>query len=442
VSALEDAPYPRALALFPEVRRSLLENFDTCGLSASFDIKYRQGYSTPPQARGTMFHRFAAECFRVMARQSAKRIPVGEALAILADVIRQDEVDRECLKCHSSNIAPGLVKGTWQGALNGRLRRCAACEHRFPTDFVNLPSREVASLFITAKKFAHDNSWSIENLVDVEQRLKAVIAYSKDGVKVERVFTGQLDALFVEPGDTHAIVIDHKDTFAIPAPKEVSEEGYFQQIAYAILVLLNYDSIQKVTLREFYPRFSETREAVVERRELADYLDFFGALIERFDRAVQEELWTPTPGKWCSYCPRPQACPVPEHQRAAGRIQSKAAAGKVAWEWMVGKATIEQTEEALKARCSLHGDIEMRTAKGMAYIGYRTSTTTVKPTPEQAAAAQRRGQDITELYRTRTSARFGIHGTPAVRVEDGDAPMLAALHESINEARAKRGIKA
>jgi hypothetical protein len=94
-------PTRRRCKLFPEVRQSLLSSFDNCSLATKFDFQYRHGWSHPYQARGEMFHRFASRALSTMATLGEDTIPVDAALEILHEVLRQDDVDRECPHCGS-----------------------------------------------------------------------------------------------------------------------------------------------------------------------------------------------------------------------------------------------------------------------------------------------------------------------------------------------------
>jgi hypothetical protein len=96
---LSEVPYPTALAQYPEIRQSILSAFDLCALEAKFDLDYRKGWSSHPQARGQIFHRFAARALTEMNHQNERTIEVDVALAILHEVLRQDDVDRECPVC-------------------------------------------------------------------------------------------------------------------------------------------------------------------------------------------------------------------------------------------------------------------------------------------------------------------------------------------------------
>src|SRR3954470_12345805 len=140
-------PYPRAMRRFPVLRQSWLSTFDRCALSSRFDHLYRRGWDTHPQARGTMWHRFAGRALREMAQLGERTIEVDVALAILHEVVRQEDVDRDCPDCFSTRIAPGISRTG--------MRRCLACGAKFETELTNLPMRELKDLYWTAIKWAH-----------------------------------------------------------------------------------------------------------------------------------------------------------------------------------------------------------------------------------------------------------------------------------------------
>lgn len=215
-------PYPKALERFPHLRQSLLSSFDLCALQASFSMELEDGWSTHPQARGTIFHTVAKKAMQEMAAQGESQIDPDTAQALLIEALRQDDVDRVCptagcglpveRKLHSRTVkAKGFKKGMPYIV-------CAK-KHKHHSDLTNIPMKEVKDLWWTVTKWAYDNSWDIDFLVDVEQRLNTTIEYPDGhGGHVSRIITGQLDALFSDRDDeTHAIVIDYKDAQPLDA---------------------------------------------------------------------------------------------------------------------------------------------------------------------------------------------------------------------------------
>ena len=429
-------PYPLARKLYPMLRQSVLQSFDQCALLSRFEREYRGGWSYSWQARGDLFHRFAARAMAEMYRQGENTIEVDVALAILHETLRQQDVDRVCPNCEGTRIRKGVTKMGF--------RLCLDCKHRFETEIIVVPMAEVQELYWVVKKWAHDNAWSIQNLVDVEHRLKANVEYPNPyGGYVERTLTGQIDALEIEGEHAeHAIILDWKDMWGLPAPTDVSFEGYFQQRFYGWLVMRNYRSVESVTTREFYVRFSQPREATVYRYQLDDLEAEIAALVERFDRTVQERVYVPSPGKHCSFCPTPQKCPIPADARGDGAITSREQAELAAATVVVAEMTLEKRRRALKAWCGQHGPVEVKNAKGRTVMGFRPHPRTLRPDPEEIEQAERykgaplTAHEIRGLYRTVEATRFESY-TPDPRLEsEEDERLLASLAESLAQATA------
>jgi hypothetical protein len=433
-------PYPRALARFPEVRQSTLATFDQCALLSHFDMSYRRGWSTHPQGRGRLFHRFAGEALRAMKAEGEQSIDVTTAIGILEEVLTQKNADRVCPSCGSEKVLPGLTK---------RMERaCGNCGELWETEFVNCSSDHVKDLYMTVKKWAHDNSFDIRLLVDVEKRLRATVHYSVDGVGVDRVLTGQPDVLMLHPQSAeHVIVIDWKDTWALPPISEVSEEGYFQQRFYAWLVMHNYRKVEGVTLREFYVRRSQVREATLWRHDL-DHLDAtFAALVERFDRQVEEQVFLPSPGAHCSFCIRPEKCPIPVFARGDGTITTERRAKQVAAQLVVAKRVVAKAERSLKAWCKGGGEVEVKDGKGKRVYGYVEQGRTSRPTREELEEAVMRSggalttKEVEGLYKEATVTKFVDHAPPRdVELGDEDARLLESLAKSIQRAAERKGL--
>jgi hypothetical protein len=428
---------------FPAVRQSLLAAFDRCALATVMGLEYEEGWSTHEQARGQVLHRALAKCLAEMYERREKTIPADVATAILLECLRQADVD--------------------------------------PRDVVNLPIEQVKDMRWTIVKWANESSLDVEALVDVEQRLNATLRYpDPEGGTVERVVTGQLDALFIFGAEAdRATVLDWKDTWSLPAPTEVSFDGYFQQRMYAFLVMRNFPSVHSVTLREVYVRRSEPREATVWRSDLENIEAELSALVERFDRAVErgkapwsdearalhnarraetdpvrrrelrvahENLigpWSPSPGAHCSWCPRPTACPIFPTARNAGRIVSQVDAERVAAETIVADAAAKKGKEALKVWADRHGPIPIKDAKGERVWGHRAYTRTAAPSPDdvqaevELARLERRPPDVRRLWRSSTASRFEPHTPRPASGEDAeaDAALLEAMERSVRQAR-------
>lgn len=335
---------------FPHLRQSLLAEFDSCPLMTRFGLE-SPDVTSPAQARGILFHRFAAEVLRTLQRTGESRVPVAEALEILYEVCAQRDVpDGEVVAC---------------------------------------PARERRLLRIAAIKFASENEFRMERLIDVERRLFADLEYpSPDGGIVRRRVTGQPDALIADPPDG-AVVLDWKTTLQPPPrykgeretdhAQGVSYLGYFQQRVYALLVVRNYPAVQRVTLREFYPLAGEARSAVVLAVDLEHVERELAAVCEQLDRALAggsaSPLWQPSPGRHCSYCPRPGACPIEHEDRRDGAVTSRAQAERYAAEMVVADRVRDHRREALKAWVEVHGPVPVKSGKGRYEVRFKRNKT-------------------------------------------------------------------
>lgn len=420
------------LELFPRLRQSTLATFDRCGLSAKFENEYQRGWSSHDQMRGRVFHRVAARCIELMADIDEPTIPVDVALSVLEEEIRMAGVDRECPSCGGEAVPAG----------DGRLA-CADCPKHWMTEFAALPAEQIAQLRISVITFASRNEFDVSKLVGVEERLRATVRYFRgDGTGVDRELSGQLDALFFD-GDT-AIVPDWKDTFGLPPETGLSFGGYFQQRFYAFLVMMNYRAVQRVTLREHYVRLTEIREATVDREELPDIEAELSALAERFDRAVSDDLWAPSPGKHCSFCPRPTACPIFPDARGEGAVADAETAERYAAEALVAKAAYDKRVKQIKAWANVHGPVAVADAKGRRAWGFVPQHVTVKPDPEdverevQAARAEGREPDIAGLYRKRSQTRFTQFSPPPEGAPPPEDNLAELLAESVRQIEEKK----
>jgi len=396
-------PYPKALEEFPRVRQSTLSDYDECGLMSLFERRYRKTFSDAASGRGIIWHRAAAKMLREMAAHGEERIEVDVALAIMLETLRQADVP----------IA----------------------------DMVNVPMSEIHDLLWMTKKFASETQWNIAGLVDIEQRLDTVVRYPNPyGGQVDRVFTGQLDALFAEGENLeHGIVIDWKTGWWLPPPSEISESGFFQQRAYALLGFKNHAPLTSITLREFYPRYSQPRQATLYRDQLDEIELTMSALIERFDRSVEEETWHPSPGNHCGHCPRPTACPIFPTARRRGRIRNAEEAEEVVAQILVAEKAIKQNKEAAKAWASVHGPIPVKDAKANRVYGHRVQRRVARPTMEQLERGLQVGESIEDLYREEIGTRFDIHiPKPPIVPEEVDDELLRQLEASLAQVEARK----
>ena len=397
----------------PTVRQSTLSGFDDCALSAYFSIRYLNGWSTTAQARGTLLHRTYAECLETMRRQGHTTIPISEALEILLEVCRQRGVPAE--------------------------------------DIVRVPLRQMPELRMAVAKFARDNQFSTSKIVDVERRLEAPISYTTaEGEVITRRFTGQLDVLLFDPPDG-AVIVDFKTGYGLPPEprdaepqgyddeelKGLSYLGYFQQRAYGLLVLANYTNVNRVTLREFYPYKSVVRKATLHRHQLPQVVEELSIMIEAFDAAVasgppnlranEDGLvdiyalgwWKPSPGKHCSYCAKPTACPIEDDVRiASGGAATAESASRWAARMQIAERIRKMAIEGLKGYVEEGGaPVPVKWSKGRQVIGW---------------------------YQTKRGRRFGAY-VPDESDRGGhadmDAQLVEAMRDSTARARSERGVK-
>jgi hypothetical protein len=434
------------MELYPRHRQSTLARFDRCGLTVRFDEKYgAKGWTSHDAARGQIFHRVAAKCIEEMAAQGEGTIQVDVALAILEECLRQHDVDELCPRCASPQVPVG--KGMF---------RCTGCHRESDTQMVALPAEQIRHLRISVIKWANDQAgakttgggFNIDHLVSVEERLFADITYPSDFGPITRTITGQTDAMFFSGG--RAIVPDWKDTWGLPPETELSFSGYFQQRCYAFLIFTNHRAVQSVVLREVYHRFNETREATISREDLPNIRAELSALVERFDRCVEQELWRPSPGKHCSFCVAPQKCPIDSVARGEGGISSEKEARRLAAELCVADTVAKRHRAALKSYANRTGkSIPVSDAKARRAYGFRYSPVMVKPDQEtierevRVAASEGRDPNIAGLYRKRGQTRFELiipEDSPQPTAED--SKLSESLRASLDSLKARQDANA
>lgn len=381
MTVLPERDLQSVIEWFPALRQSLLGDFDSCRLMTRFGLE-GYAFTTPEQARGILFHRFAAEVLLTLRATGEVQIPVNEALAILYEVCAQRDVpDDEVVWC---------------------------------------PAEERRMLRIAAVKFVTMHDWDMERLMAVEERLWSTLRYPDPaGGVVERQVTGQPDALLADPPDA-IIVLDWKTTRAAPPeyqPRDGVEKhdhgrglsylGYFQQRTYAKLALDRYPAASSCTLREHYPIPGVTREATVLRSDLEHIELELSALCELLDRALmggsESKVWQPTPGKHCSWCPQPGACPIAPAVRAGkGGITSAEQAARAAAQMVLADADRKQLAEALKGWVETHGPVPVKSAKGRYEMRWKYSESGRRTFGVHVPEASDRGPSDPVLDRTFT----------------------------------------
>lgn len=493
-----EVPFPVAMLMYPHLRQSTLSDFWQCHLLSRFKI-VEDGWHSQPQARGSHFHRWAAELLRhleTIGRDKLRDEPECDNPACGA---RPNELGIEgpepgsYLEFVEGQVCP--VCG--EGVLHGRAledvavellievlrQRDVPYEERLPLPY----GKHLKDLEWIVRKFAKEQTFNITRLVDVEHRYRAPLYYKNPfGGMVERIFSGQMDAVFLGADEHHLVVLDWKDTWAIPGPQSISEEGYFQQRAYAYLLMMEHEHIDKVTLKEVYVRFSagesgddNHRTATITRDRLPMIHDELALFAEMYDEAVQDgeehpELWEdPSPGGVCNFCPTPHACPVwsdLEHMRASGPISTPEEAEAAAGLMIVAKRVAKLMEGRVKGwvakpgprptvrairetgvtkgdakeqdaltvfkdhRPGLPPGVPVRNAKGRKVFAYVEGTRTEKPDEEQiqqALDAVARGIPVTakDLIKTGASTTFRLVEEAVAVDSDVDARLASVVSE-------------
>lgn len=481
-----DVPFPAAMLMFPHLRQSTLSDFAQCNLLSRFKMLHEGGWHSQPQARGSFFHHWAAKLLSTLEVLGQDKLrdepecpnPACQArpndLLIERDGVLVNAETGETVKgpyqegqlcpvCREEALVGVTLEDLAIDMLMDVLRQQGVLdEERLPLPY----GEHLKDLEWVVRKFAREQTFNIARLVDVEQRLAAPLQYPNPyGGVVERVFSGQMDAVFLGRDEHHLVVLDWKDTWAIPGPESISSEGYFQQRSYAWLLMHEYPEVDAVTLREVYVRYSagdsgedNHRTATITRERLPMIGRELAVIAEAFDEAVQHgevrrKLWeNPSPGGHCNYCPLPHRCPVwdgdmrsvkppetiEEAQEAAGLLVvakrvAKLMEGRVkgfvarpgprptvpvrADTGVYSRKPGEGDEDALQVfndrPPGLPEGVAIKTAKGRKVFAYVEGTRTAKPDEQQVQEAlEARGRgipvDAKDLFRTGTTTTFRL----------------------------------
>jgi hypothetical protein len=308
-------------------------------------------YTSGPAALGTAFHMVAEEALRTLHRQGEQRIPTQEMIELTRQVLASDD-----------------------------------CPH--------LTIAQQREMRILALQFC-ELSWPAERLIGIEQRLYATVP-GPDGK--DRRITGQPDVLLASPPHG-AVCIDFKVSWSVPpAPRDgdfsrdggrpyLSERGTFQLDTLGLLIMRSYPAIQRVILREYYPRLNEIREARLDRDDLEHVEKHLGLLAYRFERAYAGEIEAePRPGKWCSHCPFSARCPVPHESRKIGAIDTDELADQAAGRYVAVEALRQALRGQLKARFEATGyAAKIGDGRCIRFDGGKGSAFEIVPVGEQEA---------------------------------------------------------
>jgi hypothetical protein len=388
------------MAAFPRLRQSQLAAFDACPLSARWSMQFEDHqFSSFPAAAGTIVHRTIARCMRLMLARGETRCPVEIAIQEFERTIRQADVP---MLGDEDSVAP-------------------------------LPLRWIAEARVCVITWALGSEWDVRDIAGIEQRMEAVIEYpakpypAPGDLMVQRTITGRPDLLLIERNGWHAIVPDFKSGWGLPPERvaaedlpdgadpddePISEEGYFQQRFYALLVFLTFPGIQRVTLREVYVRYmtstsqKPTREASIHRYKMPELLSEFTQIVERFDRSYEEGVWKPSPGSHCWNCAQPEHCPILPSLRRDGRIASLEEAERVGKMFAVVDAVKRRLSESLRPWTNMHGPLAIKDSKRTRLWGPVIRQQTTRPSEAEMREAIAQGLDPTKLYRTRSVTKF------------------------------------
>ncbi len=284
------------------VRQSFAATYDGCPKAAQLSEGER-GFSTHPQARGTVMHSFTQKVIEECIANGERTYPTEMAKPLMVEVIQES----------------GL-----------------------PID-----APEFDNLMGLAWKFCDQREFNIDRVVDLEEQYTTDI----NGVS----FTGRPDLVEIE--DRVATVTDWKTSFAIDPETEL--KGSFQGRAYAKQIFDAYPQVFTVRLVWEYQRWDKVREVVLTRSDLPDIEAMLQSLVARIQRSYEQDEWPASPGKWCALCPAPQECPIPSMYRGEGQVVDPASAREVG-ELLVSLQAIEKaSKKSLRAYCAEHGPVEI-----------------------------------------------------------------------------------
>lgn len=336
-----------------QIRQSSIARFDACALSLLFDLtqpKELSQQASPMTARGTLFHLWVAKALTNMRANGWQGYPVEMGLELLLDVLVQADVPDD--------------------------------------EVVRLPMMELRWLRVLVTRWCENVAFDAARVLEIEERLNMAIQVPDGrGSSYERIVTGQPDVV-VAAGQGHIVVVDWKAGWAPPArevekqytndsdDQRLSDQGYAQQVTYGALVLANYPSVDKVTLREFYVMHGEYREATIERYQLERIHDVLATVIAQMDQAIaagpDSRRWIPTAGMHCGICPRPHACPIREWEGIPTTLEE---AQLLAREWHVAGVVRKERLPLVKGWVDAHGPIPIDHAKGRREVGWVANST-------------------------------------------------------------------
>ena len=358
VRDLPDHPIPleEVIRRWPAIRQSDLAWFNNCELGSYFNMKFANGYSTTPQARGTIEHRVIAAAIREMQRTDNEGVSPEVAKAIMWEKLRQHGIPRE--------------------------------------ERVRVPIAEIPVIEAAVGKWAWDTRLSIRDVLDTERRLYGTLSYrAESGERIDRTISGQLDVMMQE-GQDELLVLDYKGSLSAPVQRDqdenedgkgLSPEGFLQQRVYSILGLQNFASLKAVVTREVYHRITKMRPARMTRAQLPRAEELVALVVEDFDAALasgpprkltldaleDHGFWRPSPGpSHCRMCPGRRFCPVSDEVTVGG-ITSPKMAKRLADTRTVIRETDKAIKPHLESWVHKHGPIPLKAAKEKRVLGFR-----------------------------------------------------------------------
>jgi hypothetical protein len=402
------------LDAFPTLRQSLLASFDDCRLKTRWQIEGVE-FDSSAQARGQLFHRYAAEVLRTLWRTGENSMPTEEALVILYECVSQRDVpDRDVVwlpakerrilrKCAIALVydhAAGMprqfemqrliaVEGTsMEGGDPLKIplgypdaRECPYCAGEGRALLTEIDGRTTLASQVRG---------TVDQVYEGECPTCYGSGWEQTGGMVERIATGRPDAVLAVPPDGLEI-LDWK-TDRQPPPKgeendehrddaeHVSYGGYFQQRTYGVGALRRWPHVKWVRLREFYVLAGEARWATIHREHMEHIERELAAEVELLDRALmgghKSEIWSPSPGHHCRYCPRSGQCPIPREERGEGAIgDSAAVAARYGAQAVVAQQVYKDRIASLKPYVNEFGPVDVRHAKGRLQWRWKEGTT-------------------------------------------------------------------
>lgn len=111
---------------------------------------------------------------------------------------------------------------------------------------------------------------------------------------------------------------------------------------------------------EVYVAAGITRTVALDRNDVVAVGDYLATALERIDAAWAGNVFPPSPGSWCAYCPRPERCPLPEEYRPAAFIAGADQLREQITALLADKARVKQREESIKAYMDAAGIEQMQ----------------------------------------------------------------------------------